>query len=116
MKRSQAAFYALLVSSAAVFFYLIYYIVMVTPQAQMAAGGLAQKIFYFHVPAAYAMYLSGVVCFVASAALPGERHARGTPGRRPAPRSRWCSADGADQRPAVGGARRGACTGPGIRA
>ncbi len=68
MKRSKALFNTLLVASAAVFFYLIYYIVMVTPQAQMASGGLAQKIFYFHVPAAYAMYLSGVVCFVASAA------------------------------------------------
>jgi len=38
-----------------------------TPMAQLQAGGLAQKIFYFHVPSAYAMYLSGTVCFVASA-------------------------------------------------
>lgn len=38
------------------------------PLAQVAAGGFAQKIFYFHVPAAYAMYLSGVVCMVGSAA------------------------------------------------
>jgi heme exporter protein C len=68
MKRSKVVFHALLAATAAVFFYLIYYIVMVTPQAQLAAGGLAQKIFYFHVPAAYAMYLSGVVCFIASAA------------------------------------------------
>lgn len=68
MKRSKVVFNLLLAASAAVFFYLIYYIVLVTPQAQMAAGGLAQKIFYFHVPAAYAMYLSGVVCFIASAA------------------------------------------------
>jgi heme exporter protein C len=37
-----------------------------TPTAQAAAGGLAQKIFYFHVPAAYAMYLSGTVCMVGS--------------------------------------------------
>ena len=29
--------------------------------------GAAQKIFYFHVPAAYAMYLSAAVCFVGSA-------------------------------------------------
>jgi heme exporter protein C len=39
-----------------------------TPTAQATAGGLAQKIFYFHVPAAYAMYLSGTVCMVGSAA------------------------------------------------
>lgn len=68
MKRSRLAFNVLLAVTTAVFFYLIYYIVIVTPQAQMSAGGLAQKIFYFHVPAAYAMYLSGVVCFIASAA------------------------------------------------
>lgn len=39
-----------------------------TPSAQATAGGLAQKIFYFHVPAAYAMYVAGGVCFFASAA------------------------------------------------
>jgi heme exporter protein C len=39
-----------------------------TPEAQAAAGGLAQKIFYFHVPSAYALYVCGAVCFVASAA------------------------------------------------
>lgn len=37
------------------------------PAAQLAAGGFAQKIFYFHVPAAYAMYLSGVACMIGSA-------------------------------------------------
>jgi len=39
-----------------------------TPTAQLAAGGLAQKIFYFHVPAAVAMYVGGTVCFGASIA------------------------------------------------
>jgi len=51
-----------------VFTVLICMIFLVAPQAQATAGGLAQKIFYFHVPAAYAMYLSGTVCFLASAA------------------------------------------------
>jgi heme exporter protein C len=60
-------FPTLLAVTAAVFFFHIYMIFMVAPPAQAAAGGLAQKIFYFHVPAAYAMYLSGAVCFVASA-------------------------------------------------
>lgn len=46
------------------FFATFYY----APLAQIAAGGFAQKIFYFHVPAAYAMYLSGAVCLVGSAA------------------------------------------------
>jgi heme exporter protein C len=60
-------FPVLLGVTAAVFFVHIYLIFLVAPPAQAAAGGLAQKIFYFHVPAAYAMYLSGFVCFVASA-------------------------------------------------
>ncbi len=68
MTRASLGFQIVLVAAAAVFGYLIYYIMYVTPQAQMAAGGLAQKIFYFHVPAAYAMYLSGVVCLIGSAA------------------------------------------------
>jgi len=57
----------LLLTTALVFFYLIQFIVFTVPQAQAEAGGLAQKIFYFHVPSAYALYLSGAVCFVASA-------------------------------------------------
>src|SRR5690349_17285428 len=60
-------FYGLFAATAAIFAYLIGYIFLVTPLAQLQAGGLAQKIFYFHVPAAYAMYLSGAVCFVSSA-------------------------------------------------
>jgi heme exporter protein C len=47
---------------------LLYWTFFRAPIAQEAAGGFAQKIFYFHVPAAYAMYLSGVVCFLGSAA------------------------------------------------
>ena len=47
---------------------LIAFIFTATPVAQVEAGGLAQKIFYFHVPAAYGLYLSGAVCFFASAA------------------------------------------------
>lgn len=49
------------------FAFHLWFIFTQTPEAQAAAGGLAQKIFYFHVPAAYALYLSGVVCFIGSA-------------------------------------------------
>jgi heme exporter protein C len=77
-------FPALLLLTAAVFFVLIYMIFLVAPPAQEAAGGIAQKIFYFHVPSAYAMYLSGAVCFVASAAYlaapSNERNALGRAG------------------------------------
>jgi heme exporter protein C len=33
-----------------------------------ASMGIVQKIFYFHVPAAYAMYLGATACFIGSAA------------------------------------------------
>lgn len=36
------------------------------PQAQLAAGGIVQKIFYFHVPSAYVMYVGVAVCCVSS--------------------------------------------------
>lgn len=36
------------------------------PIAQCAAGCLTQKIFYFHVPSAYVMYVGVVVCLVGS--------------------------------------------------
>jgi len=59
---------ALTVLVALGFFAHIWFIFVHTPEAQATAGGLAQKIFYFHAPAAYAMYLAGGVCFLASAA------------------------------------------------
>jgi heme exporter protein C len=49
-----------------VFGYLIWFVFMKVPVAQEQAGGLAQKIFYFHAPAGYAMYLCGAACFVGS--------------------------------------------------
>jgi heme exporter protein C len=61
-------FETLVALTALVFFYLVYFIFLRAPTAQVEAGGAAQKIFYFHVPAAYAMYLCGGVCFLASAA------------------------------------------------
>jgi heme exporter protein C len=71
MKRgaSDYGFYALAGVALAVFLWLIQFVFLRAPQAQLAAGGLAQKIFYFHVPSAYAMYLSGLVCFFGSAAF-----------------------------------------------
>lgn len=68
MDRRDLRLNALILVTALFFAYLIYFIFLRAPIAQVEAGGLAQKIFYFHVPAAYAMYLSGVVCFIASAA------------------------------------------------
>jgi heme exporter protein C len=61
-------FEILLFVTAAAFAYLIWFVFFVAPPAQAAAGGIAQKILYFHAPAGYAMYLCGAVCGVASAA------------------------------------------------
>lgn len=68
MMQNRALFPALLAATAVCFAYLIGFVFLSTPTAQLAAGGITQKVFYFHVPAAYAMYLSGAVCFAASAA------------------------------------------------
>jgi heme exporter protein C len=61
-------FVALCLCSAVALLGLFWSAFYYAPLAQIAAGGFAQKIFYFHVPAAYAMYLSGVVCLIGSAA------------------------------------------------
>jgi heme exporter protein C len=66
MKRSDGIFWALLAITGLTFAVLIAFVFLRVPEAQPQAGGLAQKIFYFHVPAAYAMYVSGGVAFVAS--------------------------------------------------
>jgi heme exporter protein C len=67
-QRKDAVFYGLLGTTALCFLYLIWFIFMRAPVAQAAAGGLTQKILYFHAPAAYCVYLSGVISGVASAA------------------------------------------------
>lgn len=66
MRNSSVVFNLLALATTACFLTLIAYVAFFVPEAQPAAGGLAQKIFYFHVPAAYGLYLSAAVCFVAS--------------------------------------------------
>ncbi|HTQ03696.1 MAG TPA: cytochrome c biogenesis protein CcsA [Polyangiaceae bacterium] len=68
MTRNDRIFWGLLVATALAFTVEIAFVFLKVPAAQLPAGGLAQKIFYFHAPAAYAMYLSGGVGFLASAA------------------------------------------------
>ncbi|HLM71928.1 MAG TPA: cytochrome c biogenesis protein [Polyangiaceae bacterium] len=64
---------ALLAITAAVMMGTIHFIAYVAPVE--ASMGVVQKIFYFHVPAAYSMYLGATFCFVGSAGY----LARGTP-------------------------------------
>lgn len=68
MSRADVAFNVLLALTAGLFLYVIYFVFLVVPEAQLGAGGLTQKIFYFHVPAAFGMYIGGIMCFVGSVA------------------------------------------------
>ena len=62
-------FSLLVVATAVAMVVAIPFLFLGTPVAQEAAGGIAQRIFYFHVPSAVAMYLGGTVCFGASVAF-----------------------------------------------
>lgn len=67
-ERADAVFYGIAALCVSSLLYAIYFVFMNTPAAQAAAGGLAQKIFYFHVPVAYGVYVCGGICLWASAA------------------------------------------------
>jgi heme exporter protein C len=67
MAKKDAVFYGILAAFTGMLIWSIVVIFLLTPSAQEQAGGLAQKIFYFHVPVAFATYVSGGVCFIASA-------------------------------------------------
>lgn len=62
---SSTGFFVLLGAAAAAIFGTIHFIAYVVPTE--ATMGIVQKIFYFHVPAAYAMYVGAAACFVGSA-------------------------------------------------
>jgi heme exporter protein C len=66
MTKKDAIFYGILSAFTAALVWTIVVIFLRTPSAQEQAGGLAQKIFYFHVPVAFATYVTGGVCFIAS--------------------------------------------------
>jgi heme exporter protein C len=63
--RRDVGFHALLVLAAIFTVGTIQFIAFRTPTE--ATMGIVQKIFYFHVPAAYSMYLGAAACFVGSA-------------------------------------------------
>jgi heme exporter protein C len=66
-KPADLAFYGLSAVTAALFVYTIRYTFYTVPIE--ATMGIVQKIFYFHVPAAYAMYVGATACFVGSIGL-----------------------------------------------
>jgi heme exporter protein C len=62
--KGQGVFYALVATSTLLLLSTIYVVFLRAPiEAQM---GIVQKIFYFHVPSAYAMYIGATACFVGS--------------------------------------------------
>jgi heme exporter protein C len=66
LRRQDAVFYVLLACTALMFVVEIFYVFTKTPvESRM---GIVQKIFYFHVPSAYAFYLGAAVCFAGSIA------------------------------------------------
>ena len=70
---SDLAFTGLVLVTTALFMVTIYWIFMKAPPEKTM--GIVQKIFYFHVPSAYAMYLGAVACFAGSVGFlvrPGE--------------------------------------------
>jgi heme exporter protein C len=63
--RSDGLFHALLALAAIFTVGTIQFVAFKAPVE--ASMGIVQKIFYFHVPAAYAMYLGATACFLGSA-------------------------------------------------
>jgi heme exporter protein C len=63
--RSDGIFYGLLAVTAVCTLWTIHAIFLKAPTE--ATMGIVQKIFYFHVPIAYSMYLGATACFVGSA-------------------------------------------------
>ena len=79
--------------------------------------GIVQKIFYFHVPSAYAMYIGATACFVGSVDVPAEADRRARRARASRRRGRDRVRRASSSSPARSGPRRrGATTGRGIRA
>ena len=63
-RKGSALFYALLATSTVLLLATIHVVFLRAPiEARM---GIVQKIFYFHVPSAYAMYIGATACFVGS--------------------------------------------------
>jgi len=67
MTSKDKTFYALTAAFASAVTYAIFTIFLRTPTAQVAAGGLAQKIAYAYVGATMGIYVTGGACCLASA-------------------------------------------------
>jgi heme exporter protein C len=57
-------FYALVLAATALYLFLINFIFLQVPTEKTM--GIVQKIFYFHVPSGYSMYIGATACFAGS--------------------------------------------------
>jgi heme exporter protein C len=64
LRGADYGFYGLVLVTTALYLFLIHYVFMTVPEEKTM--GIVQKIFYFHVPSAYAMYLGAGACFLGS--------------------------------------------------
>jgi len=64
--KGQDTGFALLVAVTTLFFLVTLYFVFCRAPVEKTMG-IVQKIFYFHVPSAYAMYIGATACFIGSA-------------------------------------------------
>ncbi len=64
LRAADYGFYALVLTSTVLFVYLINFVFLTVPTEKTM--GIVQKIFYFHVPGAYSMYLGATACFAGS--------------------------------------------------
>lgn len=63
-RKGSALFFALVAASTTLLLATIYVVFLRAPiEVRM---GIVQKIFYFHVPSAYAMYIGAIACFIGS--------------------------------------------------
>src|SRR4051812_36099671 len=63
-KKWDIAFFALVAIASATYAWTINIVFLHTPIEKTM--GIVQKIFYFHVPSAYAMYIGATACFIGS--------------------------------------------------
>jgi heme exporter protein C len=63
-KGADYGFYALVAASTVIYVYLINFVFLRVPTEKTM--GIVQKIFYFHVPSAYSMYIGAAACFLGS--------------------------------------------------
>ena len=66
MSKTDIGFKALGGLGASLWSLTLYWIFFRAPTAQLQAGGITQRIFYFHVPSATGLYICGTICLIAS--------------------------------------------------